>query len=67
MLIGMLWGCTGTAVVVGAYDSTSPSSNGAINGYGSVTFADGSELRVSGIDAYFYPNTYHIFDHRNLP
>jgi hypothetical protein len=22
---------------------------------------------LSGIDAYFYPNTYHIFDHRNLP
>jgi hypothetical protein len=36
-------GSTGTTVVFGAYDSTPP-SGGAINGYSSITFADGSEL-----------------------
>jgi hypothetical protein len=37
-------GSTGSTVVVATYDSTPP-SGGTVNGYSSVTFTDGSELR----------------------
>jgi hypothetical protein len=39
-------GSTGTTVVTAAFDSIPPSGQGTANGYGGVTFADGSELWV---------------------
>src|SRR5258708_1676127 len=39
-------GSTGTTVVVATFDSIPPSGQGTANGYGNVTFADGSELWV---------------------